>query len=252
MSYTLVIVGTIVQLTITSKVMGLSFEGFLKSLPSSMPTDLKSIITKLREKHPQEFGMLETTDHGTKTPLYAKANELDAMFMKPTSIKPGIQYNAPVTPKVNILKTGEPTANNNSTSEPAQTEKAVTTLKPPTAPTPKLPDAGCQTPVMPLPQIPPPMMPIAIPMYPRMPIIVPARTFFEPVRHDHPPLYKIKEMIERDERKWKKENKGKDCDGSLELAYSDGDSSSSSETDSESRYMDVGSEYYDGFLKINI
>ncbi|XP_022826354.1 uncharacterized protein LOC111356285 [Spodoptera litura] len=248
MSHKLVIVGAIVQLTITSKVMALSFEGFLKSLPASMPNDLKTIIMNLREKHPQEFGLLETTDHGTETPMYHRDNDLNVMFMKPTNIKPGIQYSAPVAPIVNILRTEEPVANNCS-SRPVQTENPVTTLQPPTA---KLPDEGCQTPRIPLPQIPAPIMPIAIPVYPRMPIIVPARTFFEPVRHDHPPLYKIKQMIERDEKKWKKENKGKNCDISLELAYSDADSSSSTDTESESRNIDVGPEYYDGFLKINV
>lgn len=36
------------------------------------------------------------------------------------------------------------------------------------------------------------------------PIIVPARAVFEPVVHNHPPLHKIKRIIRRDKRKWRK------------------------------------------------
>ncbi|KAH9637074.1 hypothetical protein HF086_013890 [Spodoptera exigua] len=217
-----------------------------------MPDDLKSIIVHLREKHPQEFGITKTNaDQVTDKPLYVRDNSLNAMLMKSANIKPVIQYNAPAAPGADILGSGEPTTKNEtSTSRPIQTETDIQTPK---SPAPEFGNVEYQTPGIPLAQVPAPVMPIAIPMYPRMPIIVPAKTYFEPVKHDHPPLYKIREMIERDEKKWTKENKGKDCDSvSLELAYSDADSSTSTDTESESRNMDVGSEYYDGFMKITI
>ncbi|CAG9580254.1 unnamed protein product [Danaus chrysippus] len=38
---------------------------------------------------------------------------------------------------------------------------------------------------------------------PPSPIVVPARTFYEPVVHNHPPLHVIKKIIARDKKKWR-------------------------------------------------
>lgn len=70
--------------------------------------------------------------------------------------------------------------------------------------------------------------PVPVPQIPQIPIVVPAQTFYEPVIHDHPPLYKIKEIIKKG-RKKKKRYSASDCsdasesgDGNRSVDYYDG------------------------------
>ncbi|CAK1543746.1 unnamed protein product [Leptosia nina] len=44
---------------------------------------------------------------------------------------------------------------------------------------------------------------IPVPLYqPQMPIVLPARTVYEPVEHDHPPLGEIRDIITADKQRY--------------------------------------------------
>lgn len=92
-----------------------------------------------------------------------------------------------------------------------------------------------------------PMMPIPIPvpMYPEMPIILPMRTYYEKVKHYHPPLHEIRRKIKKDEEWWNKHGKAKKKK-KKKYRYS-----SSSYTDtSESSDEESTIEYYDDVMRL--
>ncbi|XP_047026372.1 uncharacterized protein LOC124634751 [Helicoverpa zea] len=235
---------TIVHIAITSKVTALSFESFVKSLPADVPEEIKTMMLDIHQKHPEEFTMpdlhdVTLGDFKTTSPIVTVPVETDHTTVKSTTvkIKEKLIFKPVVAERRNLGTTTE------KVTEPAAKETTTAEVPPP-----------CHqiTPGVPLP-VPMPMMPVPMSIYARVPIVMPMKSYFEPVIHDHPPLHKIKHMIERDEKKWQKKNKGKDCDVSVEIIYSDNYSDSDDDTESESssESVDVGSDYYSDFIKIN-
>lgn len=76
---------------------------------------------------------------------------------------------------------------------------------------------------------------------PRAPVLVPLRAYYEEVVHDHPPVHKIKDIIERDEKEykgWKKHRKHRGREVSCD-EDDDSTSSESSDTETSSSYEDL-------------
>lgn len=233
---------TLVQITITTNVLAFNFESFMKSLP--VPADLKDIMFDMYNKEP-ELNMtnledLSLMDFKSTTPFIARKS---IGLMKPTSTvvtTTAGKLNKPVMPTKGFLKSS-------ITLRPYISNcilKLKTTVKPPE-----------QT-------IPPPVqhihmpIPMQFPIYASVPLMMPMRSYFEPVKHDHPPLHKIKSLIEKEEKKWKEENGESGKESSVEIAYSDTSSEQNIDTDTEtdtddSEHNDVGHEYYDDVIKIN-
>ncbi|CAB3226874.1 unnamed protein product [Arctia plantaginis] len=91
-----------------------------------------------------------------------------------------------------------------------------------------------------------PMMPIPIPvpMYPDVPIIMPMRTYYERVKHYHPPLHEIRKKIKKDEEWWNKHETTRKK--KKKFRYS-----SSFYTDTSESSDDKSSfQYYDDVIKI--
>lgn len=106
---------------------------------------------------------------------------------------------------------------------PSSPQNNASTVEP-SSPNPCCVDYSC----------PNPCYPVVYPM--SMPIVLPARTVFEPVIHDHPPLHVIKKIIKGDKKKWHKHSSSEGCSSSDTDTDSDSDidtdtSSSDSSTD---------------------
>lgn len=90
-------------------------------------------------------------------------------------------------------------------------------------------------------QVPIPVpMPLPMPII-QTPLVVPARTVFEPVVHDHPPLHEIQKII----KKHKKSRRRPDYSSSSSSDNYSSDDSTSSDTSDESRIN-----YYDDFISV--
>ncbi|CAG4946353.1 unnamed protein product [Colias eurytheme] len=76
-----------------------------------------------------------------------------------------------------------------------------------------------------------------LPNYQQMPIILPARTVYEPVEHNHPPLGDIKDLIEADKKRHNY------------VSYEFSDTSSETDTDTDTNTdSDTDYAYYESFL----
>lgn len=234
---------TILQLIIISRVIALNFENIINSLPTNIPENFKKAMLEMFSKHAEDFtvpqkagvninnkksivnvnqkgsGSLTNTAFLPKT--ITKVNKLVSLTNKPM-----IKIATPKKYQNKIMRSG-----NTNTEGKTLPNEGVTTPKPvqekdhTSAPLP-IPPPGMAIPMP---------MPMPIPYFARVPVMVPMRSYFEPVIHDHPPLYIIKKMIERDEKNCMKHKHSKE---------------SVSETDTSSEYINVGKEYYDDFMHI--
>lgn len=214
----------------------MSFEHIIKSLPAETPGDIKSLMLDLYSKHPKEFIEPDIESMTPKdfpaTPHNYRKNS-NVLINKPmSSMYKSMSID---TRPVQIMRSGHSGATSPDNGQVATTA------------TPENP----KNILLPMyPQRFPMAVPMSMPFYPRIPVMIPMKSYFEPVVHDHPPLYKIKEMIEADKKLWKKAScaNNKDSDTSSEIKTNH--FNTDTDTDTSSDDVDVGSEYYDTVLKI--
>lgn len=251
-----VVYKTLFQLTIVSRIMALSFENIIKSLPVDIPGEFKDIMMKMYMKHPKVFDAPES-DLEAMFPTEPSANTHDnrmsnSIFVKEKTVSQtkmdikGPNTNTKVSSNINNIVRSDNTTTSTTapTTTPSEenTEPTVTTKvsdPPPIVAPPPPPPVMAPVP-LPIP------LPLPMPMYPRVPVILPMKAYFEPVIHDHPPIYEIQDLIRADKKKWKHRHHKKNSQPSLEKQ-----SESDADTDTSSEETDFGSDYYDALIHIN-
>lgn len=92
-------------------------------------------------------------------------------------------------------------------------------------------------------------MPMQFPLSPPAPVMIPARTYYEPVVHNHPPLHKIRHIIKQDRDRKRKRHRSTTYDSSSDRESCSG---TDTETDSDSFIQDSAIDYHEDVIHVNM